>query len=77
MHPMIVCVCNAVSDADIRRQAQRGVRDFPTLQRVTGCATCCGCCEQTARTVLVQAVKTHGAMPVDRVRELPWVPVAA
>ncbi|HET6587082.1 MAG TPA: (2Fe-2S)-binding protein [Oleiagrimonas sp.] len=54
---MYVCICQSVTDRDIRRQAGDGVRSFADLQARTGCATCCGCCESEARQVLANAVR--------------------
>jgi bacterioferritin-associated ferredoxin len=53
---MYICLCNAVTDHDIRREAADGVRSFAELQARTGCSDCCGCCEQEARATLDQAV---------------------
>jgi bacterioferritin-associated ferredoxin len=55
---MYVCLCNAVTDHDIRREAADGVHSFAELQARTGCSDCCGCCEQEARDTLDQAVQT-------------------
>jgi bacterioferritin-associated ferredoxin len=52
---MIVCVCNRVSDRDIRRLAQDGCPNFDELQMATGVATCCGQCEGCARDTFSQA----------------------
>lgn len=49
---MYVCVCQAVSDQDIRRAIAQGASSFDELQARTGCTTCCGCCEQEARALL-------------------------
>ena len=48
---MIVCLCHRVSDRDIRRAVDAGVRDFDTLQDETLVATGCGCCHDCAREV--------------------------
>jgi bacterioferritin-associated ferredoxin len=56
MHGMYICLCNAVTDHDIRRAAADGVRSFAELQARTGCSDCCGCCEDEARTTLEQAL---------------------
>ncbi|MFK2902122.1 (2Fe-2S)-binding protein [Dyella jejuensis] len=53
---MYICLCNAVTDHDIRRAAADGVRSFAELQARTGCSDCCGCCETEARSVLDGAV---------------------
>jgi bacterioferritin-associated ferredoxin len=54
---MYICMCNAVTDNDIRRAAADGVHHFNDLQARTGCSDCCGCCEQEARATLDKAVE--------------------
>jgi len=49
---MYVCVCNAVTDSDIREAYAEGARTFDALQDQLGVSTCCGCCESTARDIL-------------------------
>jgi bacterioferritin-associated ferredoxin len=61
---MYVCVCNAVTDRQIRRAVHRGVLTFQQLQLELAISTCCGRCEPTARRVLAEAVAT----------ELPAIP---
>ena len=53
---MYVCVCNAVTDRDIRRAADRGVTTLEQLSIQLKVATCCGRCESCARRVLDQAL---------------------
>jgi bacterioferritin-associated ferredoxin len=53
---MYICLCNAVTDHDIRREAADGVRSFSDLQARTGCSDCCGCCEQEARATFDTAL---------------------
>ena len=53
---MYICLCNAVTDHDIRRAAADGVRTFAELQARTGCSDCCGCCEPEARATLDAAI---------------------
>lgn len=53
---MYVCVCNAVTDRQIRRAVRGGVLTFEQLQAVLQVSTCCGRCEPFARTVLAEAV---------------------
>lgn len=57
---MYVCVCNAVSERDIRDAVDGGVRTFDELQARTGCATGCGCCEAVAIQVMEQCLRTSG-----------------
>ncbi len=66
MRGMYICLCNAVTDHDIRREVADGVRTFAQLQARTGCSDCCGCCEPEARACLAQANEQHesvGALP--------------
>jgi len=57
MRGMYICLCNAVTDHDIRREVAGGVRTFAELQARTGCSACCGCCEPEARACLQQAIE--------------------
>jgi bacterioferritin-associated ferredoxin len=57
MRSMYICLCNAVTDHDIRRAAADGVRSFAELQARTGCSDCCGCCEAEARATLAKAIE--------------------
>jgi bacterioferritin-associated ferredoxin len=53
---MIVCICNRVSDRDIRQAVVAGgVRNFEVLKDVTRAASCCGCCQDCAREVFDEA----------------------
>jgi len=53
---MYVCVCNAVTDSDIRNAVDDGVHTLKQLKRTTGCTDSCGCCKEMAVEVLKQAV---------------------
>ena len=48
---MYVCICNAVTDRTIRDAAASGARTFADVRRRTGCADCCGNCEDLAREI--------------------------
>lgn len=53
---MIVCLCNRVSDRDIRKAVQvHAIRDFEVLKDQTRVASCCGCCHDCAREVFDEA----------------------
>ena len=54
---MYICLCNAVTDHDIRREVADGARTFAELQARTGCSDCCGCCESEARACVTQAIE--------------------
>lgn len=64
MRRMYICMCNAVTDHDIRREVAGGVRTFAELQARTGCSDCCGCCEPEARACLAQAIEQVQAQPL-------------
>ncbi|SMC24920.1 bacterioferritin-associated ferredoxin [Andreprevotia lacus DSM 23236] len=54
---MYVCVCNGVTDRDIRKAVGNGVRTFKQLQQATEVATCCGKCAGCAREVMDEALQ--------------------
>lgn len=49
---MIVCVCHAISEREIREWVSIGGRSFVQLQDDTGLGTCCGKCRETAVGIL-------------------------
>jgi bacterioferritin-associated ferredoxin len=49
---MIVCVCNNISDREIRQAADLGLATVAELRRDLGVGTCCGKCVSCARAVL-------------------------
>jgi bacterioferritin-associated ferredoxin len=63
MRAMYICLCNAVTDHDIRRAVADGVRSFAELQGRTGCSDCCGCCEAEARKTMDQAMSHGSGLP--------------
>jgi bacterioferritin-associated ferredoxin len=54
---MYVCVCNAVTDREIRACAELGVTGLDELRASLGVATCCGRCAHAAERLLTE----HGA----------------
>ena len=58
---MIVCVCNNISDREIRQAAELGLNSMEELQRDLGVATCCGQCQDCARAVLDEHLATLNA----------------
>jgi bacterioferritin-associated ferredoxin len=53
---MYVCVCNAITDREIRGAAELGARTLEDLSATLGVATCCRKCSDCARKVLADAV---------------------
>ncbi|STZ76409.1 (2Fe-2S)-binding protein [Bergeriella denitrificans] len=61
---MFVCICNAVTDRDIKESIAAGASTMNDLQNQLGVATCCGCCSELASSFLsanqMQASVTAG-----------------
>lgn len=49
---MIVCVCNNISDREIRQAMELGITSMEELCRDLGVATCCGQCFSCAEEIL-------------------------
>ena len=68
---MYVCVCNSVTDKQIRKSVEQGARSIEHLSDELNVATCCGKCKNCAKRVLRQAMKEVAApvntVPVDLV----------
>lgn len=56
---MYVCICNAVTDAQIRKAAESGIEDLWTLQRELGVAAGCGSCMEMASAILSDSVQAR------------------
>jgi len=53
---MYVCICNAVTDHQIREAANQGIRSMEGLCEQLKVGSCCGRCSECARAVLDRAV---------------------
>lgn len=49
---MYICICNAITDREIRGAVSLGSRTVGDLQRDLGVASCCGKCEPDARRII-------------------------
>jgi bacterioferritin-associated ferredoxin len=68
---MYVCICNAVTDRQIRAAVADGARSMRDLRRELGVCSCCGKCGPAARELLAEAA------PVERrPRGFPTITVA-
>ena len=56
---MYVCICNAVTESDIREAVADGARSLAELSARTGCSNTCGTCAEVAEEVLSQALRHH------------------
>ena len=61
---MYVCICNGITDGDIRQAAEAGCRSLAELTMRTGCGACCGTCLDTAAQVLEEARATRESIPL-------------
>ena len=52
---MYICICNGVTDHDIRQAADAGCRSMTELTMRTGAGSSCGSCLDMAAQVLDQA----------------------
>ena len=55
---MYVCVCNAVTETDIRSAASRGIDSLEALATELNVGGCCGCCCDSAEQCLSTALGT-------------------
>ncbi len=55
---MYVCICNAITDKQIRQAAESGVRDLWGLQKELGVASNCGSCKEQASEILREHRRT-------------------
>lgn len=56
---MFVCICNQVTDKQIRRAAGEGICSFDALSRELNVGTCCGKCKSCAKKVLREALQEN------------------
>jgi bacterioferritin-associated ferredoxin len=54
---MYVCVCNAITDKQIRRAARNGVSSLYELRGTLGVAAGCGSCARTAEEILDEEIR--------------------
>jgi len=60
---MIICVCKAVSDRQIRAAVRDGATSLRDISRELGVGTCCGKCVPDAKAAL-SACLSHCAEPL-------------
>jgi bacterioferritin-associated ferredoxin len=49
---MIVCVCNAITEKEVREAAHKGSRTPEAAYEVYGCEPQCGCCLGYAQEII-------------------------
>jgi|HigsolmetaAR202D_1030399.scaffolds.fasta_scaffold01375_17 bacterioferritin-associated ferredoxin len=68
--PVYVCICNGVTESDIRAAAAAGCTSVSELTMRTGCGACCGTCLDMARDLL-EASRPSADAPHGNVIPLP------
>jgi len=58
-HAVYVCICNGVTDSDIRQAADAGCKTLPELTMRTGAGANCGSCLEMAAQLLNHARATR------------------
>ena len=64
---MYVCICNGVTDSQIREAVANGCRSVAELTMRTGAGASCGTCLETAAAMLEPAIAapvSHFSLPV-------------
>ena len=49
---MYVCICHGVTEKDIQKAAKEGASSLQDIKQMTGCATGCGTCADSAIELL-------------------------
>lgn len=60
---MYVCICNGVTDREIREAVAAGADSLDALRDQLGVASCCGSCRCTAEALLDGSGPLAGAEP--------------
>ncbi len=55
---MVVCICNAIREKDIRNAAQNGAQTPSTAYAKMGCRARCGQCVSFAREIIQSEIAT-------------------
>jgi len=72
---MIVCVCNNISDREIRQAVELGLGSMSELYKELGVGTCCGKCVSYAREVMNEHLESRST--VTELRRTPHDGLAA
>jgi bacterioferritin-associated ferredoxin len=62
---MIVCVCNNISDREIRQAVDLGLSSMAELRRDLGVATCCGKCHSCAKEVMNEHLERNATTAME------------
>lgn len=63
---MIICLCRAVSDREIRSLVDSGAKSMAEVRAMCGIGECCGKCARQARELIIERVGMMVANEVSR-----------
>ena len=61
---MYVCICNGITDRDVREAVHAGASDLSQLSAMTGCSTVCGSCGDLALEIMEETRREHFSLPL-------------
>lgn len=56
---MYICICNSVTDSQIRKACVNGAKSIECLQNKLKVATCCGRCADCAKKLLHESMNNQ------------------
>ncbi len=62
---MYVCLCNGLTDSDIRRASDQGHRTVASAYRSLGAEVCCGRCVPMARELINKQARLSANIPAE------------
>ncbi|MGO3858144.1 (2Fe-2S)-binding protein [Neisseriaceae bacterium CLB008] len=60
---MYICICNGITDTQIKAEVSAGATSLADLQASLGVATCCGCCSDAASAYLPGTQSAGASIP--------------
>ena len=69
LHAVYVCICNGVTDHDIRQAAEAGCKSMPELTMRTCAGANCGSCLDLATELLEQARSQRELLPLPMLQQ--------
>ncbi len=62
---MYVCLCQAVTDREVRQVIEHGARSVSKIGRMSGAGTECGQCRPTLERMLAEALVSEATITTD------------
>lgn len=56
---MYICICNNVTDRQIRKACENGANSIQCLQNELKVGTCCGRCKDCAKKIIQESVQNQ------------------